>query len=299
MDTQAAKQQTTKIVVLGAGRMGSALVRAFLEQGHTTTIWNRTRAKAEPLAARGARIAETVLEAVSSADIVVANLSDYAASDRLLRTDAVTRALRGKLLVQLASGSPRLARESAAWAREHGVDYLDGAIMATPNYIGQADATLLYAGPKQLFERHQPTLRALGGLTLHVGEDVGHASALDSALLVAMWGAMFGVLQGVAVCAAEGLPLAAYMAHVKTLAPVIDGAVVDFTTRIEQGRFAADESTLASIESHVGALHHLIELCRERGIDHAVPDAFDRLFNKAIAAGHTQGDFAVLHRFMR
>jgi 3-hydroxyisobutyrate dehydrogenase-like beta-hydroxyacid dehydrogenase len=287
------------IAVLGVGRMGSALVSAFLKQGYAVHIWNRTRAKCEPLAAQGARIAETVRDAVTAADLVVVNVNDYAASDGLLRPDAVTLALRGKVLVQLTSGSPGQAREQADWARQHGVRYLDGAIMATPDLIGQPGCTVLYSGPLELFEEYRPVFLALGGNTQHVGSDVGHASALDSALLVYMWGAMFGVLQGVAVVEAEGIPLETLTGYAKALTPVVDAAVMDLLARAQQRRFGTDAETLATLDIHHGALKHLLELCRERGLHREVPEAFDRLFQKAAQAGHGQDDFAVLTRFMR
>jgi 3-hydroxyisobutyrate dehydrogenase-like beta-hydroxyacid dehydrogenase len=80
-------------------------------------------------------------------------VNDYVTSERLLRSGGLTKGLRGKLLVQLTSGSPKQAREMAAWARQHEIQYLDGAIMATPNLIGGPECTILYSGPGHLFEK--------------------------------------------------------------------------------------------------------------------------------------------------
>jgi 3-hydroxyisobutyrate dehydrogenase-like beta-hydroxyacid dehydrogenase len=289
----------TRISVLGMGRMGSALARAFLKQDYETTVWNRTKSKCQPLSTLGARIASTVPDAVAAAEIIVVNVSDYVTGDALMRPDNIASALRGKLLVQLTSGSPRQARETAAWAQQHGIQYLDGAIMATPNLIGEPDCTILYSGPSDLFENYKPVLLALGGNAVHVGSDVGHASALDSALLAVMWGALFGMLQGVAICEAEELRLDAYISYLKPILPQVDGWVIDTVKRIEDRRFAGDEETLATVDSHYGALQHLLELCKERGIKRVVPEAFDELFQAVINAGHGQDDFAVLNKFMR
>jgi 3-hydroxyisobutyrate dehydrogenase-like beta-hydroxyacid dehydrogenase len=79
------------ITILGTGRMGSALARTFLKQGYTTTVWNRTRSKCQPLAELGAQIAPSVLDAVA-AEVIVVNVTDYVTSDRLLRPDDVTKA---------------------------------------------------------------------------------------------------------------------------------------------------------------------------------------------------------------
>lgn len=247
----------------------------------------------------GARIAPSAADVVAAAEIVVVNLIDYVTTDRVLRSDGVAERLRGKLLVQLTSGSPRQARDMAEWAGRHDIQYLDGAIMATPNLIGGPECTILYSGPGDLFEKHQPALLALGENALHVGSDVGHASALDSALLVVMWGAMFGALQGAAICQAEDLQLEAYMGYLRPLLPQVNEWVRETVKRIEDGRLAAEEATLATLETHNVALRALLELCKERGINRAVPDAFDQLFQAAIEAGHAQDDFAVLSKFMR
>ncbi|WZX21325.1 NAD(P)-binding domain-containing protein [Myxococcus stipitatus] len=287
------------ISVIGAGRMGSALIKAFLQNGYTTTVWNRTKAKGEPLAKLGAHLADTVRDAVKRSDIIVVNVLDYDTSDQLLRQDEVTRELRGKLLVQLTSGSPALAREQETWARQHGIDYLDGAIMATPDFIGQAACTLLYSGSAALFEKHRAVLSVLGGATTHVGENVGHASALDSALLFQMWSTLFGTLQAVAISRAEGLPLEKTVAYLKQMEPVTNGAVTDVLTRIQQNRLLADDSMLASLEAHNLAFQHLLALCKERGIHRGVADAMYSVIEEAIKAGHGKDDFAILTRYLK
>jgi 3-hydroxyisobutyrate dehydrogenase-like beta-hydroxyacid dehydrogenase len=203
-----------RISVLGAGLMGSALVKAFLKQEYRVDIWNRTKSKCEPLAALGARIATTAEDAVTAADIVVVNVNDYVTSNRLLQSDGVVKGLRGKLLVQLTSGSPRQAREMA-------------------------------------------------------------------------------------VCEAEGLRLDAYTDYLKPVMAQVDGWVIDTVKRIEERRFASDEETLATLDSHYGAFRHLLELSKEHGIHHAALDAFEQIFKAAIRAGHAQDDFAILNKFMR
>jgi 3-hydroxyisobutyrate dehydrogenase-like beta-hydroxyacid dehydrogenase len=290
--------KTASVSVIGTGRMGSALARAFLKGGHQTWVWNRTRSRCEPLAALGARVASTVEEAAGASDIAIVNVLDYPAGDRLLRTDAVTRALRGKLLVELASGTPDQARERAAWAAEHDIRYLDGAIMATPDLIGGPAAAILYAGPRDVFDAHRSALVALGGSALHVGTDAGHAAALDIALLAIMQGTLFGALVGIAVCEAEKLPLEAYMRSAADFTALVGGWALDVMKRARERDFGG-ETALATIEGHAAAVHHLVDVCRHHGIHRAVPDAFDTLLQAAVRAGHSGADFSVLASLMR
>jgi 3-hydroxyisobutyrate dehydrogenase-like beta-hydroxyacid dehydrogenase len=279
--------------------MGSALVTGFLKQGHTVTVWNRTASRCAPLAAQGARVATSVQDAIAGADIVVGNVNDYATSDRLLRPAEPTKELRGRVFVQLASGTPRQAKETAEWAREHHIQYLDGAIMATPNFIGQPGCTILYSGARDVFEASKPALLALGGNAIYVGDDAGHASALDNALLIVLWGSLFGLFQGAAICEAEKIPLAIFKTTLKGVLPVIDGSLASALERIDERRFASDETTMATADTCHASVRLLLDLSKEHEIDHGLLAVLDRLFQKAHDRGQGQDDFAAVYQSLR
>ncbi|MER9373253.1 NAD(P)-dependent oxidoreductase [Mesorhizobium sp. M0491] len=208
--------------------------------------------------------------------------------------DAIASAIRGKLIVELTSGTPSGAREAAEWCTKHGANYLDGAIMATPDYIGTDAGTILLAGPREAFDTNRDVFRALGGNVQHVGEEPGRANALDSALLAIMWGALFGTLHAIAVSQAEEIELGELARQWSATAPVIDGLVTDLIKRTSAGRFASDNETLSSISAHHGAMQHLLELMQFREIDRSIVDGYDAIFKRAIAAGHLHDDFAAL-----
>lgn len=221
-----------------------------------------------------------------------------AATAALPRSDAVASALHGKLVLELTSGTPHGAREASHWFVEHGANYLDGAIMATPDFIGAEGGTVLVSGPRQAFDSNEAVFRALGGNVQHVGEEPGLANALDSALLSLMWGALFGTLHAIAVCRAEEIDVGELARQWTATAPVVEGLVADLIERTNAGRFASDDETLSSISPHYGAFQHLLELMEARKIDRSVVDGYDTIFRRAIAAGHLHDDFAALSQFM-
>ena len=286
------------ITVIGTGRMGSALVHSLLRSGYRTTVWNRTRHKTDPLVKLGAAVAPSVLEAVNESEIIIVNVSDYAATKALLRSDPIAAVIRGKLIVELTSGTPGGAREAAEWCTEHGACYLDGAIMATPDFIGTEAGTILISGAVEAFDSNSDVFRALGGNVQHIGEEPGRANALDSALLALMWGALFGTLHAIAVCQAEEIELGELARQWTATAPVVDGLVADLIKRARAGRFASDDETLSSISAHHGSLQHLLELMQSRKIDRSVVNGYDAIFKRAIAEGYLEGDFAALSQFL-
>lgn len=286
------------ISVLGAGRMGAALVTGFIEAGHDVTVWNRTASKAEALRARGARVAKT-LEEAAQASVVVGVVSDYETAQALHASAGFSAALRGKVYVELASGTPRHARQAATWAKEYGIDYLDGAIMATPDFIGKPGCTILYSGPKALYDAHAPTLRALGDGAIHVGTEIGHANALDNAILIVLWGAVHGVLQGAAICEAEGLPLAGFAQALRGSWPIVEPALQGALARIGERRWTADAETPASVSICHASVRLVLAMSREHGLDTSLPEALDRVFARAVSAGHGDADLAAVYTSLR
>ena len=171
------------ITILGLGDMGSAVTERLRDSGYATTVWNRTASKAEPHVKAGSTAAATVAEAVDAGEVIIVVLFDHASVREHL--EPVAAELKGKVVVNLTTTTPNEARALAAWAAEHGIDYLDGAIMATPDMIGKPHALLLYSGSENAYALAHPLLERFG-TTQFEGDDAGLASLKDMSLLSAM-----------------------------------------------------------------------------------------------------------------
>jgi len=285
-----------RIALIGAGRMGSALATALHDKGFDTTVWNRTSSKAEALSRLGLRVAPSLLQAVSNAEIVIVNIKDYEATRQLVRQLAVESALRGKVFVQLSSGTPDEAREMESWARRLGVDYLDGAIVNYPADIGKPQGTVLYSGSEELFLRVKPALLAFGDNAMFVGKEIGQASATDIALLSFFTGTMLGFIQGHVVYEAENLPGEGYLQIIKSLMPALDAALTDICRRIRAKDYSDPQATL---DTWTVAPRELIAWCKQHRVDHSFADPQLMLMNRAIDAGKGQADFAYLYEVLK
>ncbi len=221
-----------KVTVIGAGRMGSALATVLFHKGFSTTVWNRTGAKTEALSRLGLSVARSVGESLREADIVVVSLSDYSSTQQLLRQPDIETALRGKIVVQLSSGTPKEAREMDSWAHRCGISYLDGAILGSPEWIGTPACTMFYSGPPEVFHRAQPVLMAFGDRTAFVGHEIGHASAFDVAVLSFGVSAMLGFLQGQVVWDSENLPAGGFLEAIKGMMPAMETVFTDMSRRV-------------------------------------------------------------------
>lgn len=284
----------TPVTVLGLGLMGQALAEAYLREGHATTVWNRTAAKAEPLVAKGAELADSVADAVAASPLVIICVLDYDAVHALL--DPVGDALDGRVLVNLTSGTSEGAREIAEWAAGHGAAYLDGAILTDPDGIGTADAVILYSGPRATFEAHEPTLGLLGGATAHLGDDPGLTSLYDVAVLGLMWGILNSFLQGTAVLGAAGVDAATFAPLATKSIKMVADWVGGYAEQIDKGEYPAVDATL---NTHLASMDHLVHESEFLGVSAEFPRFVKALAERSVADGHGAEGYAAMIELFR
>ena len=171
-----------RVTCLGLGLMGSAFARCFVRHGHDVTVWNRDPEKRKPFEGQ-AKIAASPAEAVAASEITTVCVADYEASDSFLHTDEVAAAAKNTLLCQFTSGSAPDARAGQAWANANGLDYLDCCVLGYPAEVDADAGWFFFSGPRPLFERYADVFNTMSGSVTFVGEPVGSAAALDSALL--------------------------------------------------------------------------------------------------------------------
>jgi 3-hydroxyisobutyrate dehydrogenase-like beta-hydroxyacid dehydrogenase len=282
------------VTVIGLGTMGRALAGAFLNAGHPTTVWNRSPGKADDLVAKGARRAATVAEAVSASPVAVVCVSDYDAVHETL--DPLGDALAGRVVVNLTSGIPEQAREMAGWAAQRGADYLDGAIMAIPQGIGQPETTLLYSGSSAAFEAYQALLKLLGGGTTYLGPDAGLAPLHDVALLSLMYTTLSGFFHALALVGTERIAASTFMPLVTYLLTAVSSWLPEMAREVDERRYETDVS---SLDVNKAGIAHIIHASQDLGIPADVLRPMQALIDRRVAEGHGTDGLASLIEVLR
>jgi len=173
-----AKRDRHTIGWIGTGRMGSVLAARLLEHGCDLGVYNRTRAKAEPLAKLGARIVDRPAD-LADRDIVITSI---AGSRDFLDVMTGPQGLLANgsrvptLVIDSSTVSMEASEEVRAKASSLGADLLAAPVSGNPKVARAGKLSLAVSGPRAAFDRALPYLQMLGSSVTYVGE--GEAARL-------------------------------------------------------------------------------------------------------------------------
>jgi len=281
------------VTLLGLGAMGRALGNALLAGGHPLTVWNRTPGRDTELVAAGATSAATPGDAAAAGSVILVCLLDHRSVHDTL--DPIADRLRGKQVINLTSTTPEQSRRLADWASEHGVSFLDGAIMAVPEMIGRDHSSLLYSGTEAVFDQHRESLE-LFGTAEYFGGDAGIAAQVDFALLAAMYGMFGAVFHGMALAAEGDVAPTEFAPRVTAWLSAMLTGIEQHAQQIESGEYETD---VQSLNFNKTGVDEIVQASRDAGIDTAVLEPMRALINRQVAAGHGELAFARVYESIR
>ncbi|WP_299371930.1 NAD(P)-dependent oxidoreductase [uncultured Tateyamaria sp.] len=174
-----------KVALLGTGLMGFPMARNLAQAGVPVTVWNRTQAKADPLAAHGAKVVGKPSDAVTDADVIITMMSDGPTVLAMIRD--VSWALgAGALWIDMSSTKPGEAREARALLEAEGVAFVDAPVSGGTKGAEAATLAIMAGGEAADVERAAPVLGAMGR-PVHVGPTgSGQLSKLCNQTIVAV-----------------------------------------------------------------------------------------------------------------
>lgn len=284
------------VTMIGLGPLGAAMARMLADAGYDTTVWNRTASRAEPLVAAGATLVSSPETAVAASPVVIVCVTNYAASDAILRMPEVKAALEGRVLVQLSTGSPAEARDAEAWVSACGAMFLVGHVQAYPREMGQPETSILLSGNEQGFDRCQDTMRILAPALSYLGPDAGAAVVMSLAITLVQFAARCGVMQGLAIAEATGLSRR-QMAELAAphLKRGIDSSFRDAAALDDP----AYEETQAPLRIWKAGFPSVTETVRDAGCETTLVDALETLLDHAIDLGWRDVGAAALSKSMQ
>ncbi len=268
-----------RIAVLGTGMMGLPMAHRLCQAGHQVHAWNRTPAKAEPLAADGAQLHASAASAAAAADITLSLLENGSVVNQVLFAQGAGAAMRpGSLFIDMASIQPREARAHAQQLAASAVACLDAPVSGGTVGAQAGTLAIMAGGEAADFASAAPVFAALGRAT-HVGpHGAGQLTKLANQMIV---GITIGAVAEALLLAAKG---GADMARVRE---AISGGFAD--SRILQLHGARmvqrDFTPGARMQVQLKDMRNALATAQELGFEAPITALFETLYASGIAHG--------------
>ena len=277
------------ICVLGTGAMGAGMARNLAASGLETRAWNRTAARAAPLAEAGVTVCADLADAVRDADVVVTMLWDAAT------VEAVLLEARGgwapeAVLLQTTTVGVEGAGRLAEVATELGLRYVDAPVQGTKQPAEQGTLVVLASGPEDTRTALAPVLDAVGSRTIWLGE-AGAGSRLKLAMNAFVLNTTAALAESMRVAAALGLEPATFL-------DAIAGGPLEspYVAKKGQAIVAGDFTSAFAVNGGLKDARFIATAAAEAGIEVPLTSATGDLLAALVSEGYGAEDIAALGR---
>jgi 3-hydroxyisobutyrate dehydrogenase len=198
----------TRIGWIGTGVMGSSMVGHLMTAGYSATVFNRSKAKADPLVAKGAKWADSPKSLAEQSDLIF-SIVGFPADVRevLLGTSgALAGAKSGSVLVDMTTSEPSLAVEVYEAGKAKGVHSVDAPVSGGDIGAKNAALSIMIGGDKAVVDALQPVFAVMGKTIVHQGgPGAGQHTKMANQILIAT--GMIGVCEALLYGYKAGLDL--------------------------------------------------------------------------------------------
>ena len=270
-----------RVGFIGLGIMGSRMAANLLAKGHALTVWNRSRARAEPLLAAGARWCDTPALLAAGAEVVCTCVADPSAMKAVAEgpDGFLGRLAAGALVIDFSTVGPTVTRALDAACQAAGARFLEAPVTGSKSGAAAGSLLVMCGGRADTFAAAEPILSAVGAKAIHIG-DVGHAAQVKLAGNVIIAHMVEALSEAAALVAQAGVPLAKLLEVIRSsgfASPYWDFkgnaiAARDFSTHFSVDLMhkdltlaldAADQGRLAL--PGVAAIREVYQMARRRG----------------------------------
>ena len=274
-----------KLGWIGAGRMGYAMAERLAKGGCDIAVWNRTKAKADPLSKYGAKVVNQ-LEELSTKDILFVMVSTYDDVKEVLGK-ALAKG-KPKMVVECSSISLEGSAELRQQLQSKGIEYLAAPVSGNAKVIKAGKLTFVVSGPKAAYEKARPYLDMMGTGSSYVGE--GELARIAKICHNVMLGVVIQNLCEITVLAQKvGMPRHAFL---------------DFLNKSVMGSMFTRYKTpaLVNLDFHVTFTPKLLRKDLDLGLDAGrefevpmpVTSITRDILQQMIGQGMTEQDFSTL-----
>jgi 3-hydroxyisobutyrate dehydrogenase len=278
------------ITFLGLGIMGNGMARRLLGAGFAVTVHNRDRAKAEAIAAAGAKVAATPREAAAGADFVFSMVADDVASRGIWlgENGALAGATPTAILVECSTLTVAWVHDLARAAEERGFQFVDAPVTGSKAAAAAGELNFLVGGSPAALDKIRPALAAMSRTITHLGPT-------GSGALIKLINNFVCGVQVAAIAEAVAWIEQSGLDRAKALSVLLDGAPGSPLVKTVTGRMIAGDFTPNFLLKLMAKdLGYAVQESAARGRPISTAPAAIEIFQRAIAAGHGDKDMSAV-----
>jgi len=284
-----------KIGFIGLGIMGSRMAANLQKHGHSLVVFNRTREKAEPLMAKGAKWADSPAALALQVEVIFTMLAhpDAVEEAALGKDGFLLHPVPGKMWVDCSTVNPSFSRKMAVEAKARGFGFLGAPVTGSKGQAELAKLTFWVGGEKSDLEKFRPLLECMGNKIVHCGGP-GTGASLKMVMNQLLGTTMAAFAEGLVFGESLGLSREALFEALLG-GPAAAPFLALKRERIENGNYEPADFPLRWLQKD---LHLAAVSAYETGAAMPLTNAAKELYRLAIRDGRGGEDFSAIYDYL-
>ena len=279
--------------LIGLGLMGRPMGLNLMKAGFSLTVWNRTRERVREFVEKGATTAASPRDVAAKSEVLITMVSDPPALEEVLwgAKGAIEGLQKSSVLIDSSTVSPALARRAAAACAEHEAEFLDAPVTGGTWGAEKGELVFMVGGRKEVLEKVQPVLAALGKKFFHLG---GHGAGQTIKLAMNMILALQVDALAEALALVQGAGLDGERLIEVLQASMARAAVLDVKAPMIMQQKYAPSFPLRLMHKDLGLA---LDLANQLGVSLPATAAAREIYNAVKGATREDVDYAAVARF--
>ena len=270
--------------------MGLPMSKNIVKAGYNLTVFNRSKNKAEPLKEFGAKISNTLKDAVDGSDIVITMLTDDTAVDEVMNnTDFLENLKSGSIVIDMSSVKPTTATKHGNNLKLKNINYLDAPVSGGTIGAEEASLAIMVGGEQNIFDDAFDILKKMGNPTLVGPIGSGQVSKLANQIIVGL--TIGAVAEAVTLCEKAG-------ADPNKMIKALSGGWADSKVLQTHGKrmINKDFTPKGRTSVHLKDMNNILECANNYNTHLPISNLVKEMYKSLVDKGHGETDHSSLYK---
>ena len=270
--------------------MGLPMSKNLVKAGYNLTVFNRSKNKAEPLKEFGAKISNTLKDAVDGSDIVITMLTDDTAVDAVMNnTDFLENLKSGSIVIDMSSVKPTTATKHGNNLKLKNINYLDAPVSGGTIGAEEASLAIMVGGEQNIFDDVFDILKTMGNPTLVGPIGSGQVSKLANQIIVGL--TIGAVAEAVTLCEKAG-------ADPNKMIKALSGGWADSKVLQTHGKrmINKDFTPKGRTSVHLKDMNNILECANNYNTHLPISNLVKEMYKSLVENGHGETDHSSLYK---